>query len=202
MQDISLIVVEGGSGTGKSSLARSLQERFQPQQWLHFSFDTLLYCLPPSVLDMANQRNDWSAVDQNAITRSVYGCLRTLLDDGHRVIFDCVLMTERGARELLTALQSYRPVLVRLTCSWDEIESRTIARGDRTIEEARRGFETSGLCLTVDYEIDTTHRSSAEIAETLVPLIAGSSTHDAWQRSLDRLCTGSTENRLDLNRKL
>ena len=187
MLDIRLIVVEGGSGTGKSSLARSLQESLQPQQWLHFSFDTLLYCLPPSVLDMANQRNDWSAVDKNAITRSVYGCLCTLLDHGHRVIFDCVLMTERGARELLTALQSHTPVLVRLTCSWDEIERRTIARGDRTIEEARRGFETSGLFLNVDYEIDTTHRSSAEIAETLVPLIAGSSSHDAWQRSLDRL---------------
>ena len=193
MQDVRLIVVEGGSGTGKSSLARSLQERLQPQQWLHFSIDTLLYCLPPSVLDMANQRNDWSAVDQNAITRSVYGCLRTLLDDGHRVIFDCVLMTERGARELLTALQSYRPVLVRLTCSWHEIERRTIARGDRTIEEARRGFETSGLFLNVDYEIDTTHRSSAEIAESLVPLIVGSSSHDAWQRSLDRLDTGSVQ---------
>jgi len=191
MQDIRLIVVQGGSGTGKSSLARSLQESLQPQQWLHFSFDTLLYCLPPSVLDMANQRNDWSAVDQNAITRSVYGCLCTLLDHGHRVIFDCVLMTERGARELLTALQSHTPVLVRLTCSWDEIERRTIARGDRTIEEARRGFETSGLFLNVDYEIDTTHRSSAEIAETLVSLIAGSSSHDAWQRSLARLNSGS-----------
>jgi chloramphenicol 3-O phosphotransferase len=191
MQGIQLIVVEGGSGTGKSSLARSLQESLQPQQWLHFSFDTLLYCLPPSVLDMANQRNDWSAVDKNAITRSVYGCLCTLLDHGHRVIFDCVLMTERGARELLTALQSHTPVLVRLTCSWDEIERRTIARGDRTIEEARRGFETSGLFLNVDYEIDTTHRSSAEIAESLVPLIAGSSSHDAWQRSLARLNSGS-----------
>ena len=52
MQDKRLIVIEGGSGTGKSSLAGSLQERFQPQQWLHFSVDTLLYCLPGSVLDM------------------------------------------------------------------------------------------------------------------------------------------------------
>jgi chloramphenicol 3-O phosphotransferase len=165
MQDTHLIVVEGGSGTGKSSLARSLQERLQPQQWLHFSVDTLLYCLPASVLGMLNQRNDWSAVDKDAITRSAYGCLRTLLDHGHRVIFDCVVMTERRARDLLAVLQAHRPVLVRLTCSWDEIERRTIARGDRTIEEARRGFETSGLHLTVDYEIDTTHRSSAEIAE-------------------------------------
>jgi chloramphenicol 3-O phosphotransferase len=187
MQDKRLIVIEGGSGTGKSSLAGSLQERFQPQQWLHFSVDTLLYCLPGSVLDMVNQRNDWSAVDKSGIVRSTYGCLRTLLDDGHRVIFDCVVMTERRARELLTALQSNRPVLVRLTCSWDEIERRTIARGDRTIEEAKRGFETSGLYLMADYEIDTTHRSSAEIAETLTHLLAESSTHDAWQRSLARL---------------
>jgi chloramphenicol 3-O phosphotransferase len=187
MQDIQLIVVEGGSGTGKSSLARSLQERFLPQQWLHFSVDTLLYCLPASVLDMVNQRNDWSAVDKSAITRSTYGCLRTLLDEGHRVIFDCVVMTEQRARDLLTALQLHRPVLVRLTCSWEEIERRTIARGDRTIEEARRGFETSGLHLTVDYEIDTTHRSSTEIAETLVRRVTGSSTHDAWRRSLARL---------------
>ena len=181
-----LVVIEGCSGSGKSSLARALQERLLPRQWLHFSVDTVLYCLPGPVLDRANLQNDWSAVDTGAVTRAAYGCLGVLLEQGNAVIFDCVVMTERRARDMLIALQAHRPMLVRLTCSWDEIRRRTLARGDRTLEEAEHGFRSSGLHLVADHEFDTTHRSPAEIAAELAPLI-GASSHDGWQRSLARL---------------
>src|SRR5262245_5480779 len=96
-----LVVLFGGSGSGKSTLARALQEQLLPGSWLHFSMDTILYCLPPSVVEAANDQNDWSGIDMQATRRSGYACLRALLESGNRVIFDCVLMAERGARELV-----------------------------------------------------------------------------------------------------
>jgi chloramphenicol 3-O phosphotransferase len=182
-----LVVIDGCSGSGKSSLARALQERLLPQQWLHFSVDTVLYCLPGSILDRANLHNDWTAVDTGAITRGAYGCLDALLAQGHPVLFDCVVMTERRARELLLALRPHRPLLIRLTCSWDEIRRRTLARGDRTLEEAGHGFKTSGLHLVADCELDTTQRTPAELAEVLAPFLLESAEHDGWERSLARL---------------
>ena len=184
------MVVTGGSGTGKSTLARSLQDRLLPTQWLHFSVDTILYCLPPSILEMANGRNDWSLIDTRSVHRSAYACLAALLDDGNRVIFDCVVMTERGAKELLVALRAYHPVLIELTCSWEETRRRTIARGDRTLEEAERGFETAGRCLEPDYRVDTTQRDADDIARMLIDASRQQPRHQAWEQNLARYAAG------------
>ena len=187
MQDLRLVVLEGGSGAGKSSLAWALQERLLPQQWLHFSTDTVLYCLPQSILDKANLQNDWTSIDTSAISRSAYACVRSLLASGYRVIFDCVVMTERRARELLLAFQTYDPVLVRLTCTWEETRRRTGARGDRTVEEAEHGFKTSGLHLVADHVFDTTNRTPGQLADSLASSLAVPATHRAWSQNLGRL---------------
>ena len=187
MQDLRLVVLEGGSGTGKSSLAWALQERLLPQQWLHFSTDTVLYCLPQSILDKANLQNDWTSIDTSAISRSAYACVGSLLESGYRVIFDCVVMTERRARELLLGFQRHSPILVRLTCTWEETRSRTVARGDRTLAEAEHGFKTSGLHLVADHVLDTTDRTPAELADFLASLLAMPATHQAWAQNLARL---------------
>src|SRR5262245_59026787 len=111
-----LIVIIGGSGTGKTSLARALQEKLLPDPWLHLSPDTLLYCLPRPIVDRADLANDWSAIDTDMITRLAYSCVREALQSGARVVFDCVVMTERYARQLLLALADCDPFLVGTKC--------------------------------------------------------------------------------------
>lgn len=182
-----LVVIVGGSSTGKSSLARALQEELLPAQWLHFSLDSVLSCLPQSILGRANLENEWSEIDTNAIARAAHGCLHALLDQGHNVLFDCVVMTDRRALQMLLALERHAPALVSLTCDWEETERRTIAREDRTIAEARRGFEISGMGLSADYSFDTTLSSPAEIARELTPLLAAQQSHSAWPANISRL---------------
>lgn len=96
-----LVVITGSSGVGKSSLARALQEELLPDQWLHFSVDSLFYCLPSSIVLRVDQYNDWSLVDSRAIIDSSHACVRTLLEQGHRVIFDTVITSEKAATGLL-----------------------------------------------------------------------------------------------------
>ena len=183
-----LVVLVGGSGTGKSTTSRLLQEELLPTQWLRFSTDTILYCLPPSILDAANNRNDWSQIDVRAITRTTMSCLDSLLAAGSRVIYDCVIMTEWGARELVAALQAYQPLLVVLTCSWEETERRTSARGDRTLEEAEHGFKTASQHLEPDCTIDTTGKEPIAVAREVIVALKESS-REAWRRNMDRLVT-------------
>ena len=102
-----LIVIIGGSGTGKTTLARALQERLLPEQWLHFSPDTLLYCLPKSLVDRADLANDWSEIDTGLINTLAHGLVRNVLQSGGRVVFDCVVMSERRTEQLLTSLETW-----------------------------------------------------------------------------------------------
>ena len=168
-----LIVITGSSGVGKSTLARALQEELLPVQWLHFSVDSVFYCLPPSIVARVDQHNERSLVDSKAIVRSAHACVRTLLGQGHKVIFDTVLMSEAGGKNLMAAFAEFEPILVALTCSWDEIKKRTVARGDRTLAEAEYGFNNSSGHLGVHHTFDTTAKSPQQVAESLAVHVRG-----------------------------
>ena len=187
-----LIVLIGGTSTGKSTVARTLQEVLLPEQWLHFSTDMIFYCLPQSILDAANARNDWSRFDVPLVRRTTLSCLQAVLSAGNRVIYDCVVPTELAAREMVVAFQSYRPLLIALTCSWKEVERRTLARGDRTLEEAKRGFRAADEHLDLDRVIDTTNRDPMGVARDVLAALRDCPI-DAWRRNLVRLGTSQPE---------
>ena len=163
-----LIVISGSSGVGKSTLARALQERFLPAQWLHFSVDSIFYCLPRSIVERVDQHNEHGLVDSKAIVAAAYAATCTLLDLGHRVIFDAVILSENGAERMTSEFGRFDPLLVELTCSWEEIQTRTLARGDRTIAEAEHGYRHAGGHLKFHHTFDTTSTSAAEVSRLLV----------------------------------
>lgn len=166
-----LIVITGSSGVGKSTLAQALQEELLPEHWIHFSVDTIFYCLPRSVVLRVDHENDSSMVDSKAIVTSAYACARTLLDLAHKVIFDAVILTEKGAQDMLRAFDGFDPLLVELTCSWEEIEKRTLARGDRTLAEAEHGYRNARGRLGAHHTFDSTRASAEQIAAQLATIM-------------------------------
>jgi chloramphenicol 3-O-phosphotransferase len=183
MPSTKLIVITGCSGSGKTSLAQALQERLLPETWFHFSPDTILYCLPRTLVDRADLANDWSGIDTRLVGTLAEHCVRAALQAGAGVVFDCVVMTERRARQLLEAFAEAEPFLVGTTCAWDELVRRTATRGDRTLAEVRRGFETAGEFLEVDHRLDTTSRTPATLADELLRQLDLREVPSAWQRN-------------------
>ena len=168
-----LIVTTGSYGVGKSTLARALQERFLPAQWLHFSVDSILYCLPRSVIERVDQHNDHGLVDSKVIVAAAYAATCTFLELGHRVIFDAVILNKKGAEGMMSELGRFDPPLVELTCSLEEIQTRTLARGDRTLAEAEHGYRHAGGHLKSHHVFDTTSTSAAELSTQLVVRLQG-----------------------------
>jgi len=151
-----LIILEGPSGSGKSSLANALQETLLPQIWLSFSMDILIYTLPPSVLHRCNTANDWVGVDGKAIGAAAQRCLRALVECGNNVIFDLCLPSREYADAFQAEIRDLSPVQVGVRCDWSEIERRTLVRADRSIEEAERTFTRQHSLESYDLVIDTT----------------------------------------------
>lgn len=180
-----LLVLTGGSGTGKTTLAVALQERLLPEPWLRFSVDTLLYGLPPSQVEPADRRNDWSRVDGPALRGDVWACLRALLTRGRPLLFDCVVSSERGARELRAELAELDAVVVGLSCSLEETRRRTLARGDRSLEEAELGHAVGDRLFEPDLRLDTTGRSPGELAGDVLAFLAanGPETRERHRRA-------------------
>ncbi len=166
------VIITGSSGSGKSSLAKALQEALLPSIWLRFSFDSVIYSLPESVLEQCNLHNNWSGVDGKALFRGALGCLRSLIDCGNNVIFDVVLSKPEDVDHLSRALQGVDVLSAHLRCDWAEIESRTLERGDRTLEEAEWSYRQAVTFSPEALEFDTTNQAPDAIAKVLSARLA------------------------------
>ena len=166
-----LIIIDGPSCVGKTTLAQALQEQCLPQVWLHFSIDTLVYGLPPSLLKACNLQNNWTAVDVNALMHGALACVESLLKAGHCVIFDVVISSARRAEELQRYFAAHPVFYVGLTADWDCLERRAIARKDRTLAEVKHGFETAPKHLPYDLYLDMTHQSPEQAARRVRELL-------------------------------
>lgn len=159
-----LIILDGPSGSGKSSLAKSLQEQLLPDVWLNFSIDNIIYTLPGSILDRCNNENDWAGVDSNALFAGAFACLAALLNSNNRVIFDLVITSQAQAGEIKQMFGRYKPIIFGVTCEWHELTRRTLNRGDRTLQESEYGFKNSPHLLDYDAVVDTTKVSAQAAA--------------------------------------
>ncbi|WP_028025595.1 phosphotransferase-like protein [Enterovibrio calviensis] len=166
-----LIVLDGPSGAGKTTLSKALQETLLPENWLYISIDTLVYALPSSVLTRCNQENDWQSVDVDALMKGAFACVDALVTAGNSVIFDAVISTPTRALQMDLAFEQHERFYVGVNCELAELERRTRSREDRTIDEVRHGFATSPLHLQYDLEIDSTSMSVTELATIVAATI-------------------------------
>ncbi|MGF1770622.1 chloramphenicol phosphotransferase CPT family protein [Enterovibrio makurazakiensis] len=173
-----LIVLDGPSGAGKTTLSKALQETLLPENWLYLSIDTLVYTLPSSILERCNQENDWQSVDADTLFKGVFACVDALVNAGNKVIFDAVISTPTRALQMDLAFEQHQRFYVGVNCELSELERRTRLRGDRTLEEVRHGFATSPLHLQYDLEIDSTSMSVSDLA-TIVAATVHEEQHEA-----------------------
>ena len=164
-----IILINGASSSGKSTLARELQQTLQMPFW-HFSFDHLR---DSNALPMARIRSgdiDWSTM-RPTVFDGFHRCLPVLAEAGNNLIVDHIIENEMWMSDLVKLLTGLDVFFVGVHCPLPELERRELERGDRRVGEARQDYQVIHSFAEYDLEIDSTQPCQTNVS-TLV---------DAWK---------------------
>ncbi|MFC7621932.1 chloramphenicol phosphotransferase CPT family protein [Microlunatus sp. GCM10028923] len=175
---INAVVLNGGSSSGKSSLARALQDQL-PDPWLTFGVDDFIEALPRRLTgdgDGISIGTD-GAVDVGAAfmeqeTLWMQG-IGAMARAGAKIIIDDVFLGgDHSQGRWRSALTGAGVLWVGVRCAPDVAEARERARGDRTVGMARRQADLVHRNVTYDLEVDTGTDTAADAAARITPHLA------------------------------
>lgn len=149
-----IILINGASSSGKSTLARAVQRQLDEPFW-HLSIDHLL---DSGVLPMDRVRSrefTWSAM-RPAFFQGFHGALPAIAEAGNNLVVDHIVETRVWMNLLSRLLSPFDVYFVGIHCPLEELERRERARGDRRIGDARNDFDTIHELATYDLELDST----------------------------------------------
>jgi chloramphenicol 3-O phosphotransferase len=181
MKDV--IVLNGGSSSGKSSIARALQE-ILPTPWLTFGVDDLIEALPGRGDDpRSGLRYDAHGTvilqpPYPAREDAWYAGLAGMARSGAPLILDEVLLSgAAGQGRLRAALAGLAVLWVGVHCEPAVAAAREAGRTDRVRGMAMAQAVAVHAGVVYDVEVDTTDRSATacarDIAERLNSRAAG-----------------------------
>jgi len=170
----SVIVLNGPSSSGKTTLARALQRRFAAAGacWFVYAMDDYFSKVPPEWVKAGNHVGPHA--EQGVVLERVDGAFRMRLGPigrqvlaawrgavgsaaraGLNVIADDVILTEEEWNAWQVELTSIDTHWVRVYIALEVLEARELARGDRMPGHARAQYEDSYRYPAYDAEVDT-----------------------------------------------
>lgn len=151
-----LILLNGASSAGKSTLCRAIQAQID-EPFLQFSPDVLLFAA-----QVLPKRRDpegpftWAAM-RPRLFEGYFRCLPAFLGAGNNLVVDYIIETPEQWRRLVELLRPFDVFLVGVHCPLDELERRERERGDRRLGDARRDLLTVHTFTRYDFEVDSRH---------------------------------------------
>ncbi|MER5656918.1 chloramphenicol phosphotransferase CPT [Streptomyces sp. NPDC002131] len=174
-----VIVLNGGSSSGKSGIARCLQAVL-PDPWLALGTDTLVDAMPAAM--RASDTGIEFAPDGEVIVGPEFRTLEAgwiegiaaMARAGARIIVDEVFLGGPASqRRWHDALHDLPVLWVGVHCDATVAAGRELARGDRPIGMAASQATAVHRGVTYDLEIDTSHTESIECARMIAARLVG-----------------------------
>lgn len=190
-----LILLNGCSSAGKSTLAKQLQERITEVPYLVFGFDDLIFMSPKRFwFDAATpmQHDDNPYLDEGVrmvhrehegepikikavfgdtfkrLIKTMPAVVNTLLSQGNYVIFDHVFHDASMVTDYKKCLNEFKQLRIGVHCPLEELERREKARGDRVLGRARGLYDSVHQHIDYDLEVNTANHTTNEIVDTIM----------------------------------
>ena len=153
-----VIVINGASSAGKSSMLAALQDA-SPAPFLDAGLDKFLFMLPKQYLnlhwmDVLGRATEAGPMGHTLI-QGMHRAVAVLAKSGLNVVVDHVMVEPSWAADCATALEGVPAYLVGAHCPLEELERRETKRKDRTLGQARAQFELVHQHGIYDLDVDT-----------------------------------------------
>lgn len=162
-------MLNGGSSSGKSGIARCLQAVL-PEPWLSLSVDTLVDALPAtkSVIQFAADGDVSVGTEFRQLEEAWMAGVAAMVRAGARIIVDDVFLGGTASQQRWQkALDGLDVLWVGVRCDSEVAAGREIARGDRVTGMAASQSDAVHHGVVYDVEVDTTHTESLVCARTI-----------------------------------
>jgi chloramphenicol 3-O phosphotransferase len=176
-----VIMLNGGSSSGKTAIARCLQAVL-PEPWLAFSIDDFVDSMPPALqasdagLEVTADGGVSVGADFMRLEAAWMAGLAATARAGARIVVDDVFLGGPHSQERWRgALAGLDVLWVGVRCEAAVAASREIVRGDRTPGMAEKQAETVHRSVVYDIEVDTTRTGSQDCARTIAEAVVSGS---------------------------
>ncbi|MBI3929376.1 MAG: hypothetical protein HY319_27770 [Armatimonadetes bacterium] len=204
-----LIILNGGSSAGKTSLGQALQD-IMPECYVLLGIDLFWMALPPKQLNLSHVDPEyyrWSDHTEedgreyfevqpgpllNQAMYARYRAIKAYLDYGMNVIADDVVWKKEWLVDTVTLLEGYHVTFVGVHVSDEEGARRETVRGDRHGGWNRGSATAAHRYAIYDIEIDTTDHPPRVLAEQLKARLAGCPEPTAFQQLRERFFQTTT----------
>lgn len=188
-----IIVLNGTSSSGKSTLAKALQTQFA-EPYLHSGIDNYVFMLPKRYLypplwgeifqyEYAAD-NTIAAIKTNAmgerLISAMHHAVNALADAGFNVIVDHVILERSWLDEMLELFALHTVWFIGVLCPLPVVEQRERDRQDRTLGQARAQFDVVHTHSVYDFQVDTSQATPEEAGTQIVEYLQTHPTPDVF----------------------
>jgi chloramphenicol 3-O phosphotransferase len=174
---VRVIVLNGGSSSGKSGIARCLQAVLADRSsgaWLAIGVDTLIDVMPPRLqlgaegIGFADDGEVTVGAEFRMLEDAWMEGVAAMVRAGARVIVDDVFLGGIESRQRWEkVLQGLEVLWVGVRCDAEVAAGRELARGDRIAGMAAVQAELVHREMSYDVEVDTTRTEAVECARAI-----------------------------------
>lgn len=171
-------MLNGGSSSGKTAIARCLQE-ILPGPWLTLGTDMLIEAMPAAMqeseggIELGADGGVSVGPEFRVVEKAWIAGIAAMARAGARIIVDEVFLGQATSQQRwMTALGDLPVLWVGIRCDGAEAARREQARGDRVTGMARSQAGLVHQGVTYDLEVDTTSAPPQDCARAIAARVA------------------------------
>lgn len=156
-----VIVLNGVSSSGKTTLAKAMQEAFD-EPYIRLSIDDFINMMPEKLIETDLGNTVYKS--QTILLQTI----KMLSDAGTNVIVDNIMLTYfQTLKQYVSLLHDYPVLLVKVGCPLHELRRRETERGDRAIGQGERQINDLEPQDLYDITVNTFISTTAECIDLI-----------------------------------
>jgi len=181
MKQGNIIFLNGTSSSGKTTLAKTLQQVLE-EPYVYMSCDEI------SGVDAWYHQNLEARVNQFPPNNIVFGFYRAVAgytQAGVGVLLDHVTEWDTGMRECIELFRNTRVLWVEVVCPVEVLREREKARGDRKVGQAESqipGLASFRRRFPYDLQVDTSLHTPEECARLVIAVLNDSTVKTSFEK--------------------